>query len=231
MRKLHIFKYWFKIISCTNDSLIKITYELLLNDAEQNITYNNRNWAYQIKSILEQLGLSYVWTEQETLTEKSEHTYIYNLIKQRLFDHYKQHWYSEINNSSRLNTYCRIKDTFNTEQYLDIITTKQFKIALTKFRLSSHRLEIERGRYHNITRDNRKCKFCNLNVVESEYHFLLICPLYKDIRKTYLKSYYQAWPTLNKFDMLMRTQNKKEIINLSKYIYNANCLRNNLETH
>jgi hypothetical protein len=231
IRKLHIFKYWFKLISCTNDNLIKITYSFMFNDAEQNITYNNRNWAYQIKSILEQLGLTYVWNEQETLTEKSEQTYTYNLIKQRLFDHYKQHWYSEIINSSRLNTYCRTKNTFNTEPYLDIITTKKFKIALTQFRLSSHRLEIERGRYHNIARDNRKCKFCNLNVVESEYHFLLICPLYKDIRKTYLKSYYQAWPTLNKFDMLMGTQNKKEIINLSKYIYNANCLRNNLETH
>ena len=95
----------------------------MFNDAEQNITYNNRNWAYQIKSTLEQLGLTFVWTEQETLTEKSEQTYIYNLIKQRLFDHYKQYWYREINNPSRLNTYCRIKDTFNTEQYLDIITT------------------------------------------------------------------------------------------------------------
>ena len=38
MRKLHIFKYWFKIISCTNDtndSLIKITY----NDANQNFQH------------------------------------------------------------------------------------------------------------------------------------------------------------------------------------------------
>ena len=57
MRKLHIFKYWFKIISRTNDSRIKIIYESLFNDTEQNITYNKRNWAYQIKSTLEQLGL------------------------------------------------------------------------------------------------------------------------------------------------------------------------------
>ena len=186
--------------------------------AEQKITYKKGNWAYQIKSTLEQLGLTFVWTEQETLTEKSEQTYIYNLIKQRLFDHYKQYWYSEINNSSRLNTYCRIKDTFNTEQYLDISTTKKLKIALTQLRLSSHRLEIERGRYHNIPRDNWKCKFCNLSVVESEYHFLLIGQIYKDIRKTYLKSYYQRWPTLNKFDLLMLTQNNF----LSKYIFDAN---------
>ena len=89
---------FYKIISCTNDSRIKIIYESLFNDAEQNITYNKRNWAYQIKSTLEQLGLTFVWTEQETLTEKSEQTYIYNLIKQRLFVHYKQYWYSVINN-------------------------------------------------------------------------------------------------------------------------------------
>jgi len=47
--------------------------------------------------------------------------------------------------------------------------------TVTQFRLISNRLEIERGRFQNISRDNRQCKFCNLNVVESEYHFSLIC--------------------------------------------------------
>jgi hypothetical protein len=106
---------------------------------------------------------------------------------------------------------------------------KKIKIALSRFRLSSHQLEIERGRYSNIPRDERKCKFCNLNVIENEYHFLLICPLYTSIRQKYLKPYYNSWPTLNKFDRLMRSCNKKEIINLSKYIYFASRLDKSLK--
>ena len=65
-------------------------------------------------------------------------------------------------------------------------------IALSQFRLSSHDLEIERGRYADVDRDARICHFCNNNQIENEYHFLLICPLYRGLRKLYMKhNYYQ----------------------------------------
>jgi hypothetical protein len=35
----------------------------------------------------------------------------------------------------------------------------------TKFRVSDHSLEIESGRYKNITREERICKNCNLNEI------------------------------------------------------------------
>ena len=44
-----------------------------------------------------------------------------------------------------------------------------------KFRISSHNLEIEHGRYFNISADQRICKLCKLTV-EDEIHFLLECP-------------------------------------------------------
>ena len=72
--------------------------------------------------------------------------------------------------------YCIFKYTFNLEPYLDIITNKRFKIALSRFRLSSHNLEIERGRYHNIDRENRICKFCNLKAIEMNTIFYWFVP-------------------------------------------------------
>ena len=111
-----------------------------------------------------------------------------------------------------------------------IITNKRFRIALSRFRLSSDKLEIERGRYHNIDKENRICNFCNLKAIENEYHFLLVCPLYRDIRKQSLTSYYCSWPTINKFETLLSKQNKKVITNLSKHIYHAMDLRNLLDT-
>ena len=109
--------------------------------------------------------------------------------------------------------------------YLDFIYEKKFKTAFTKFRLSSHDLAIERGRYENIPRDERICKNCNLNMVENEFHFLLVCPKYRDLRRKYLKRYYCQWPTLNKFDDLMSKTSKPVIMNLAKFLYFAMKLR------
>ena len=41
----------------------------------------------------------------------------------------------------------------------------------------------ETGRHSNISRENRLCTKCNLRMVENEYHFLLVCPLYIEIRR------------------------------------------------
>ena len=121
-------------------------------------------------------------------------------IKQRILDQYYQSWYNEINNSQRLASYSRIKHSFELEPYLDIIKERKYKIASSKVCLSSHNLEIEKGRYRNIPRLERKCKFCQMNVVENEFHFLLACPVYNDLRRKYLKPYFCSWPTLNEFD-------------------------------
>lgn len=224
IRKINMFRYWIKLLHLDNSNITKRIYLLLKEDADNNITYNNLNWAHQIKNMLETLGLGNLWRNQEIAD-------IYlPTIKQRILDQYYQSWYSNINNSQRLSAYSRFKHSFNLEPYLDIIYDRKYKIALSRFRLSSHRLEIERGRYLNIPRMERKCKFCSQNTLENEYHFLLICPLYKDLRKKFLKPFYCSWPTLNKFDSLMSTTNKTELINLAKYVYFSMKLRNSIET-
>ena len=58
---------------------------------------------------------------------------------------------------------------------------------------------IEEGRYRGVERNERVCPFCTMNVVEDEYHFLLVCPMYRELRKTYLPRFYCRWPSKNKF--------------------------------
>ena len=53
-------------------------------------------------------------------------------------------------------------------KYIDAIMNAKLKKQLSRFRVCSHSLEIETGRYHNIDRNDRKCKLCNQNTVESE---------------------------------------------------------------
>ena len=59
----------------------------------------------------------------------------------------------------------------------------KFRVAVSKFRASTHILEIERGRYTSpvTPRNSRLCKRCS-NCVEDEYHFMMICELYNNER-------------------------------------------------
>jgi hypothetical protein len=43
---------------------------------------------------------------------------------------------------------------------------------------------IEEGRHRNI--ENKPTPKCNMKEIETEYPFLLVCPYYNDLRKTYL---------------------------------------------
>ena len=216
LRKLRSLKYWRKVIE-SGDSLIKSVYSSLYNDALNGRNYNNTNWAYQVKCLLESLGFAYVFENQvlDNLT--------FNEIKQRLFDQANQDMMMSINTSSKLDSYCKFKEDTVLEPYIDTIKQTKYKFALSRFRLSSHSLAIEVGRYPRprIARHERICAFCNMNVVENEFHFLFACPFYIDLRRKYLPAYYCSWPTIPKFKSILQSKSRKLMNNLSKYIYFA----------
>ena len=112
------------------------------------------------------------------------------------------------------------------EKYFTSITNFKSRITMTRFRCSAHSLQIEVGRHRNIVREDRKCLVCNLNVIENEFHFLLVCPFYRDIRTLYLPKYYYTWPNIQKFIGLMESNSKKTILNISKFLDKANSRRN-----
>lgn len=218
-RKIQMIKYWAKILSKPETTILYKTYTMLKNKVNIGCTDSN-NWAYQIKLILDRSGFSNIWLLQHTSP------YLINLIKTRILDNYYQSWYANINNTSKLETYCLIKHTFGFEEYLDFIKDKKIRISLTQFRVSSHDLNIEVGRYTNITRNQRICTNCSMNILECEYHFLLVCPKYRDLRIKFFPPYYCHWPTYNKFESLLCQNSKLVKEKIAKYIYHAHKLRN-----
>ena len=216
IRKLNMIKYWIKILKENESSLLKKVYMMLWEDTDINLNYNGKNWASQIKTILQQHGFEYIWQQQFDIDIP------FRIIKQRVYDTYLQKWYSDINNSARLKAYSVFKHTFEPEKYLNVIPENKYKIAMSRFRISSHSLNIETGRYDGTPRKNRICKLCTMNKVEDEYHFLLVCPHYRELRSKYFKPYFCHWPTMNKFESLLSTLHKKTIRNVAKFIYFAN---------
>ena len=83
-----------------------------------------------------------------------------------------QEWEKCLQESNKCITYRTIKDTFEFENYLYVIP-KPWCVYIAKFRLSSHKLPIETGRYTNILREERLCKKCNSNSIGDEFHTYL----------------------------------------------------------
>ena len=92
---------------------------------------------------------------------------------------------------------------------------------LAKFRTSNHDLAIEKGRHAKLERHMRMCNMCNLGCVEDEYHFILICPKYENLREKYLPWRFRNFPSSAKFVDLMSSNNDQTVISLSTFIYQA----------
>ena len=100
---------------------------------------------------------------------------------------------------------------------------KKYKNAFSRLRCSSHRLEIDSGRWHRPVRkpnDERKCRNCN--VIENEFHFLFECSLYNDLRLQYIDSYFYENPNhFKRFVLLRRAISPK--VNYEKVKF-SNCV-------
>ena len=71
-------------------------------------------------------------------------------------------WNADLREKPLLRSYSLYKTKFNTEYYLDCINSPKYRIPVSKIRVSSHDLEIERGRYTRPRLDpnQRLCFFC-----------------------------------------------------------------------
>ena len=84
-------------------------------------------------------------------------------------DIFDQKAFDEISNESgKLRTYSWIKRDAKREPYLPSARKVEDGISISKYRLSSHKLMTERGKYLNLHVNDRKCLFCHL--IEDKAH-------------------------------------------------------------
>jgi hypothetical protein len=124
-----------------------------------------------------------------------------------------QQWSISVYDCEKLCIYRNIKVEFCHEKYLNFCSNVYL---LTKLRSGTLKLNIELGRYNNTPRESRLCLCCNMNVVENEYHFVLVCPAYRSVRTHFLPTYYCSWPNIYKLEHLLKAANK----NLTMKLYN-----------
>ena len=214
-RHLQIIKYWFKLLMAPENKYIKLIYNMMLHDLE--VLPHKTNWASLVRQLLMSLGFYEVWLAQGV----GNVDVFLSTFKQRLNDNFIQNWHDRINGSSRANFYTVIAQ-FRFQTYLENINVFKYLQAMSKFRMSSHRLAIESGRWVKPVRlpvEERKCTNCN--VLEDEYHFIFECNRYTELRKKYIPKYYWNRPSMFKLVELLNSTNIKLLPSISIYIFQA----------
>ena len=215
-RHVRIIKYWFKLVDVSNTNcILNAVYNSMLSDMTKS-TSTRTQWLAKVKDLLDHTGFSEIWNSPNLIRME---TFI-PLFKMRLIDNFIVELRIGLESSFSMTLYREINYTFELQSYLLQIHNSKQRQALSKLRLSSHGLLIETGRHIGIERQNRKCTFCNTNDIEDEYHFVLKCPLYNDIRSHYIKRYFVNHPSVLKFTELLNS-NGKTLRNLALYIIKA----------
>ena len=206
----NVIKYWLKIISLEEHSLVKACYNLLLSQ----MTLGRENWASNIKHLLYRHGFGYIWEDQ--FVENA--SVFISSFNARLKDNFVQIWNASRNETSKLCLYNLYKLYFQPELYLSINVPRRLRRYLAKFRTGNINLEIELGRRFRQPREDRLCRFCgerNVMSIEDEFHVLTECPIYLDLRKIYIGS---VDINLYSFCSIMKTDDVNILIKLASFI-------------
>jgi hypothetical protein len=167
--KTRVISYWCKLFTGKASKLPAISYKLLHS------FFCNGNisapWVNFVKYILDNCGLSNVWTFQN-INFNTE--WVIPYVKLRLRDHFLQEWNSNLENSPKALNYRHYKQIFEFENYFNILEKKDI-FNFCKFRTTNTKLPIETGRWNNIARKNRKCLLISDHPLSIKV-YILKCP-------------------------------------------------------
>ena len=155
---------------------------------------STNNWCSNVLSLGNQYGLDlnvFDFTEATKVHVKS-------IVKEKFISK----WFRNVTDFSTypgLRLYKLFKNKFGYEPYLENIRNLQLRKTLTRFRCSSHSLEIERGRYVGKLEHERLCSECG--IVENEFHFVMICPLYVELRNSFISKIMNIFPFLSDYSL------------------------------
>ena len=172
------------------------------------------------------MGLYDVWLFPDSFVL----TKFVSILKMRVRDQYINEWNQNVSISSSLQLYKEIKYTIDICSYLNKLTNIKYRKTISKIRLSSLNLNIKIhvGTHRQTERNVRKCSFCDLNELEDEYHFILICPQDCDVRNRHIKKYYYTRPSMLKLVQLFKNDKLTHVKNFARYVIEAFKKRNSL---
>jgi hypothetical protein len=152
--------------------------------------------------------------------------------------HHRMNWPWSLTGTggNKLRTYARFKFSLGQETYLSVNMPRKVRSFLSRFRMGVAPLQVEMGRRQDRQdAAARACPVCGA-AVEDEEHFLLVCPLYEDLRRDLVdetervlqaaahRRQLRAWrqgAVTARFDTIMALDDKEHIGRLARYLDQA----------
>ena len=140
---------------------------------------NLEGWKFEVMSEVRRITQGIVEINEE---KKLEITQVMKTMKQTIWSAWQQE------ETSKSKWYNSLKKAEGMEKYLTSIPNPTLRNCLTRFRLGSHWLEVEKGRWQGKQREDQTCETClkmGRAQVEDEEHMMKICPLYEEVRREF----------------------------------------------
>ena len=216
--KFRMVNFWISLITGKQNKLSYRIFMLCISLYKKNLL--ECKWLSYIKQIVDDCGMSFVFDEQLTLEKDWLLKAFLPEIKYNLKDQLIQKWSNNVNLESEKCFYYKEFDmNYKLQNYLSILP-RDLWMPLCKFRTSNHKFPVEFYSWDKFFRErkDRTCTICNLNDIGDEYHYVMICPVLKEIREIYIPNFYINRPSVYKFTLLMNSEKKKTLFNLAKFL-------------
>ena len=193
-------------------------YKMLLHQHEQ----NKRTWASSVCYVLYKYDFGEDWVNLGVGDEKA----FLKEFKERVLSLYRQEWGNSIRTNERFTVYSTFRPSLSLAPYLNELKHIKARNFLIRLRLGVWPLGTHKLRYcKDATPVDYFCPFCKSDV-ETEVHFILVCPKYAEIREQYIPKKYFASPSSFKLTLLLATTSKVLLLRLAVYIMKAFTIRN-----
>jgi hypothetical protein len=181
-RHIEILRLWNRLININHS---RLTYKIFMWDK----SLCSKNWS---KSVFEIMTMCNIVENFELHLPVS-----INYVRNSLCEQNRSEWRNELQEVSKLRSYCLFKDSYGCEPYLYKVVDRHHRSILAQFRCGILPLKVETGRYQNIPAELRLCVLCEENVVENEFHFMLQCSKYDNLRNDLYRHALAYFPEFN----------------------------------
>ena len=173
---------------------------------------NKRTWASSVCYVLYNFGD--VWVNQGVRGEKV----FLKEFKKTVLSLYRQEWDNSLRTKERFTFYSTFKSFLSLAPYLNELKHIKARNLLIKLRFGVSPLRTHKLLYCKAV--DHSCPFCKSDV-ETEVHFILVCPKYVEMREQYIRKNYFTSPFRLKLTPLLATSKV-----LAAYIMKAFTIRN-----
>ena len=184
--KLHryilMLRFWLKLTKSNEDRLVRVAYEEMLKCGLKT------SWPSQIKSLLEKVGMPYLWNNG--LCSSDVPTNLESQVRFILESQEIQHWQGLVLDSTTLQHYNQAKPSFGEEVYFKfnlpaMILRRWIQLRANCLPIQNRQKTFDKNKM--IVGPDRRyvCPLCKDDDEDLD-HFLRKCPVLLDLREIYL---------------------------------------------